>query len=285
MTDIEKLITSARHYCIDNYKFWSEKYSKEASGHNNPYSDNDYNLFPRYNVINTILQGVEILVGQDFTSFERCKQELVEIGKNSHSIFTVDSNEDLHLLGESGRQVKSIGGRNNSIEKNAMSEERKKFIEFVFSMTIENISEVAPLPYRHRLTDKEMLSVRKQLLEHWNFDGDYWNPLDERSPKETVFLMKDNLTNDDCTKILDYLISNSNKRLYEVTEDRIDYEIEFDSFDIDLYETIVTDKTFEWVIYGSHEETITFGGIALINFIKSLFAGRQDKLNKWEQNW
>jgi len=284
MTDIEKLITSARHYCIDNYKFWSEKYSKEASGHNNPYSDNDYNLFPRYNVINAIQQGVETLVGQNFTSFETCKQELVKMGKNSHSISTIDSNEDLHLLGESGRH-KSVGGRNNTIENNAMNEERKKFIEFVSSITIEDISNVEPLPYRHRLTDTEMLSVRRQLLEHWNFDGGYWNPLDDKSPKETVFLMKDNITDDDCKKIVDYLISNSNKRLYEVTENRIDYEIEFDSFDIDLCETIVTDKTFEWVIYGSHEETIAFGGSTLINFIKSLFANRQDKLNKFEQNW
>lgn len=283
MTDIEKLITSARHYCIDNYRFWVEKYSKETSGHNNPYSDNDYNLFPRYNVICAILQGVETLVGQNFTSFETCKQELVKMGENSHSIFTIDSNKDLHLLGESG-QYKSVVGRNNPIESNAMNEERKKFVEFVSSTTIENISEVEPLPYRHRLTDTEMLSVRKQLLKHWNFDGNYWNPIDDKSPKETVFLMEDNLTDEDRKKIVDYLISNSNERLYVVTEDRIDYEIEFDSFEIDLYETIVTDKTFEWVIYGSHEETITFGGIALINFIKSLFADRQDKLNKWEQD-
>lgn len=263
MTDIEKLITLARHYCIDNDKFWSEKYSKEASGHNNPYSDNDYNLFPRYNVLRAILQEIETLVGQNLTSFETCKQELVKIGENSHSIFT-------------------RGWRNNPIESNAMNEERKKFIEFVSSITIGSISEIEPLPYRHRLTDKEALSVRKQLLKHWNFNGDYWNPLDKKSPKETVFLMKDNLTNDDYNKIIDYLISNSNNRIYEIAEDRIDYEIEFDSLDIDLYETIITDKTFEWVIYGSHEGTITFGGIVLINFIKSLFADRQDKLNKWE---
>lgn len=284
MTDIEKLITSARHYCIDNFKYWSDKYSNENSGNNNPYSDNDYNIFPRYNVISAIQQGLETLVGQNFTSFEACKLSLINFGQNSHSIFTIDSNDDLHLLGESGR-FKATTGRQKPIAKNAMNEERNKFIEFISSMETENVSSVEPLPYRHRLTDEEMLFVRKQLLGLWNFDGGYWNPLDDKSPKETVFLMKENLNVDDCNKIVDYLISNSNNRLYEVTEDRIDYEIEFDSFEIDLYETIVADKTFDWVIYGSHEGTITFGGTALTNFIKSLFIDRKDKLNKWEQNW
>ena len=97
--------------------------------------------------------------------------------------------------------------------------------------------------------------------------------------------MKDNLTEDDCKQIFDFITANSSKSLFEITEDRIDYEIELDSFDIDLYETIVTDKSFEWVIYGSHEGTITFGGTFLTDFVKKLFAGRQEKLNKWEQNW
>ena len=284
MTNIEKLITAARHYCKDNFVFWADKYQKENSGNNNPYSDNDYNIFPRYNVLTAIQQEVEILVGQEFLSFENCKQQLVEIGLKSHSIFTIDSNEEIHLLGESGK-YKSTTGRQNPIAKNAMTDERTKFVEFINSRMPENISQVEPMPYRHRLTDQEMLFVRKQLLDIWNYDGDYWNPLDDKSPKESVFLMKDNLTDDDSKKIVDFITTNSNKRLFEITEDRIDYEIEFDSFDIDLYETIVTDNSFSWVMYGSHEDTLTFGGTKLIEFIKSLFIDRQDKLNKWEQNW
>ena len=33
------------------------------------------------------------------------------------------------------------------------------------------------------------------------------------------------------------------------SEDRIDYEIEIDSFNPDLYETICCDKNFDWVVY------------------------------------
>ena len=258
MTDMEKLITAARSYCINNFRFWVGKYSQENKSHRK-LSDNDYNLYSRFQIIRVIQQEVETLVGLKFTPFEICKQELVEMGKKSYSI-----------------------GLTNRIAQNAMNEEREKFIKFVNSRTTENVSEVEPLPYRRRLTSKEMLSVRKKLLELWNFDGGYWNPLEDQSPKETVFLMQDNLTDEDCAKIADYLISTSGKRLYEVTEDRIDHEMEFDSFDINLHEAIIADKTFEWVIYGSHEGTLAFGGTALVGFIKSLFADRQDKLNKWE---
>lgn len=284
MTDIEKLITSARHYCKDNFVFWAEKYSKENSGSNNPYSNNDYNIFPRYNVLSAIQQGVERLVGQKNLTFETCKQQLKDIGHKSHSIFTISSNSELHLLGESGKH-KSRTGKQNPIEKNAMGEERTKFIDFINSRTAENISEIEPLPYRHRLTDEEMLSVRKQLLEIWNYKGSYWNPLDEKSPKETVFLMEDNLTEKDISKIIEFIKLNSDKRIFEITEDRLDYEIEVDDFDLNLYETIVTDKSFSWVIYLSHEDTVTFGGTELVGFVKLLFINRQEKLNKWEQNW
>lgn len=284
MTDIEKLITSARHYCKDNFVFWADKYQKESSGNNNPYSDNDYNIFPRYNVLTAIQQGIETLVGQEFQSFENCREQLVDIGLKSHSIFTIDSNKDIHLLGESESQKSTIG-RQNPIAKNAMTEERTKFVKFINSRTTENISLIKPLPYRRRLTDSEMVSVRKQLADIWNYDGDYWNPLDDKCSKDTVFVMKYNLTEDDNKKIVKFIIANSSEKLFEITEDRIDYEIELDSFNLDLYETIVTDKSFSWVIYGSHEDTLTFRGTELIAFIKSLYVDRQDKLNKWEQNW
>ena len=286
MTGIEKLITTARRYCIDNYAFWMDKYTQKNSGNCNPYSDEDYDLFPRYNVLTAIRQGVEIVVGQDFSSFEICKQTLKGIGKNSNSIFTINSNEELHLVGESARYCILSGMKQlNPIEKNAILDERKKFIDFVETRTPENVSNVEPLPYRRRLTDKKMLEVRQKLLEKWNYDGDYWNPEEDRNLKKTVFLMNNSLTLEDRRKIMELLIQKSDGRLYKITEERIDYEIEFDSFDFDLSETIVTDKTFEWVIYGSHESTIEFGSDWLTEFIENLFAERKDKLNKWEQYW
>jgi len=95
MTDTEALITSARHYLKDNHSYWADKYSKERTGADIPYSytDNDYNLFPRYNVLFAILDKVETLVGQDNVDFETCKKELQNIGLTANSVFTTDEQD------------------------------------------------------------------------------------------------------------------------------------------------------------------------------------------------
>lgn len=265
MTDIEKIITSARHYCIDNFNFWADKYSNENSGNNNPYSDNDYNLFPRYNVLSAILQGVETLVGQTFNSLDDCKQELKNVGLTSQSIFTT--------------------GRQNSIEKNTIQDERNKFVKYIDNLTTDDLDSVEPLPHRRRLKGEEAKQIRQKLLDAWNYDGSYWEPLDNKSPKPTVFIMKDNVTNADIQKIIQVVANKADEKIFSISEDKIDYEIEIDTFNPDLYETICCDNTFEWVVYGSHESTIAFGGIWLTEAVRQIFSDRQDKLNKWEQNW
>ncbi len=281
MTETESLITKARRYCTDNFSYWSKKYQEEMSGNNNPYSNNDYNLFPRYNALNTILQGVEIIVGKDFESFEKCKEELKRIGNESHSIDTIESNKELHLLGKMSKFFRK-SGKLNKIEKNAIQDERRKFIEFIDNQNLESVQNVEQLPFERKLTDEESESIREQLLKSWNFDGDYWEPLDNKSPKPTIFLMDDNIEKPDKEEIEKTIKEHINSdKLFVITEDRIDYEIEIGLLDIDLYETIICDNTFEWVVYGSHESTIAFGGDFLIDKLNQLFENRKEKLNKW----
>lgn len=261
MTDIEALITLTRRYCLDNFSFWADKYSKESSGNNNPYSDKDYDIFPRYNVLTAIRQGIELFVGQHFETLEACKATLKEIGFTSQNIFTT--------------------GKQNKIAANAIQDERNKFIAFIGKVTIEELQNVEALPYRRRLKTDEAKSIRKQLKKIWGYDH-YWEPIEHASPKETVFLMKANIISSDYDKIIDIVKEKSDAKIFEISEDHIDYEIEIDSFDPDCYETIFTDKTYNWVIYGSHESTLAFGGTWLVTFMKQLFADRENKLNKWE---
>jgi hypothetical protein len=285
MTETESLITKARRYCTENFSYWSKRYQEEMSGNNNPYSDNDYDLFPRYNALNTILQGVETIVGKEFNSFEECKEELKIIGLETHSINTINSNKELHLL---GKMSKFFGksGKLNKIERNAIHNERKKFVEFIDNQNLESVLNIQPLPYERKLSVEESEMIRNKLLENWNFDGDYWEPLNKKSPKPTIFLMDDNFIDTDKNEIEKTIKAHlMSDKLFVITEDRIDYEIETTLLDIDLYETIICDSTFEWVVYGSHESTIAFGGDFLIDKLNQLFDSRKEKLNKWEQNW
>lgn len=267
MTPTEALITIARRYCLDNHSYWADKYSKERSENVFPftYSDSDYNLFPRYNALSAILSGVETLVGQTFTSIDSCRQQLKEIGLTSHSPFTT--------------------GTQNDISRNAIQDERNKFVEFTDMVADRDLGLAEALPHRRRLKDHEAKSIRQRLLETWNYDGGYWEPLNDKSPNPTVFVMKQMVTEDDSKRIIQLIGDKADNRLFEIEEEGNDYEIEIDSFSPDLYETICCDSTYEWVIYGSHESTIAFGGAWLIEAVEQIFADRQEKLNLWEQKW
>ena len=264
MTDTEALITAARRYCQENHTYWATRYTSERTGDDFPYSytDNDYTLFPRYNVLAAILDQVETLVGQNHLDVMTCQQELVTIGKAANSIFTT--------------------GDQNYIARLAMRDERQKFIRFVESLTADDLRAVEPLPYRRRLTDQESKQVRQTLLENWNFKGGYWVPLEDASPKPTVFVMKSTIMESDYDQIRAMVKKHTAGALFAITEDHSDSEIEFSLFNPDCYETIYCDRGYDWIIYGSHESTLAFGGNWLLDFIHQLYANRQDQLNKWQ---
>lgn len=267
MTNTEALITAARRYCKDNHSYWADKYSKERTGDDVPYTytDNDYNMFPRYNVLSAILDSVETLVEHNYHNIKTCKNDLNDLALNANNIFTT--------------------GEYNNIALNAMQEERNKFIAFIEKIANEDLTLIEQLPYRRRLNKEGSDEVRQALLEKWNFEGNHWEPLEELSPKPTIFLMKDNITDSDYEQIIHKIKEHSDTKLFEITEDGSDAEIEFSLFHPDCYETIYSDKSFDWIVYGSHESTVAFGGVWLLDFIQNLYADRQDKLNKWQQNW
>jgi len=286
MTNIEALVTKARRYCLENHKTWTDRYNSERTGNNFPYtySKSDYNLFPRYQVLSAILQGIETLVGRDFDNFEDCKGELILIGKNSHTIDTIKSNKELHLLGRRSNLVR-LSKRMNRTSKKAIQDERNKFIHFIKTTNQTNISNIEPLPHERKLNDKEANHIRNKLLNIWNYDGDYWEPLESKSPKQTVFIMSDYLTESDKQEIIFEIKKiTKDKFFYILTEDLVDYELELSLLNMELYESIICDSSYEWVVYGSFESSIAFGGELLIEKINTIFEHRTELLNKWNGN-
>ncbi|HTD95020.1 MAG TPA: hypothetical protein VK644_14445 [Chitinophagaceae bacterium] len=147
MTDIEAIITLARKYSQENFSYWINKYSKERTGNDFPYtySNSDYDLFPRYSVLSAILEDVETLVDQNFKDIEKCKAELIHIGLTAQSPFTT--------------------GEKNEIEQNAIKDERSKFVDYIVNLTSNELLSVDPLPHRRRFRDEEAGQIRKSLLE------------------------------------------------------------------------------------------------------------------------
>ena len=159
--------------------------------------------------------------------------------------------------------------------------ERQNFIDFVDQLNIKNINKVESLPYRRRLLENEAKVVRHQLEHNWNFDGVYWEPLTICSPKPFYFYNSYDLDGYDYESLVNILLVITKSKVYKIAEDGLDYEIDISEFDKDSCETIYTDKNSNWIIYLSHERTIAFGGLELMNELDKVLIGKANMKNKW----
>ena len=261
MTNIEALITISRRYCMDNYDFWENKYTIEGTKKvfPNDFPDKDYNMFSRSNILSLFLEEIEKIIDKKFISIIECAEELKIIGEYSINKFIEN------LESETGTK--------------AIFDERTKFIHFINNIAENDLINVLPLPYNKRLKTKETDFVYKQLNKYWNYNGGYWNPLKEKYTLETIFVMEEYLSEKDKENIIDYL-KKENKLFYTV--DELDYNCETEDMYFGGSERVYTSKEFDWIIYFSHERTVTFGGQNLINFVRNLFSNKMDKINNWK---
>jgi hypothetical protein len=257
---IEKLHTAIRHYCIENYQFWAEKYSQidETRSSNNNYTDEAYSIFPRYNVLDAILTEIEKFQPKDFGDFEEARDFFCLISKQAESIFTKPPN--------------------NEIVEKTQNEEREKLCNYIIQLTTADLEKIEPLFYRRVLSKTENEDFREKLKEHWNVNG-YWFPLAQEKPKNAEAFIATHFQKDfELEKFRLILAEIGTEKVFEISESDINYEMEISVFE-PIYcgsECFWFDEKFEWLIYASHENSITFAG-SILPKIKSHWAN-------WEEN-
>lgn len=217
-------------------------------------------LSTQQSIASGLLNGVEYFVGQQFEIIAELKSELKTVGQENLAIRTNGYSKSGHI---------------KQIER-----ERQKIIDFIDSLKLENVANIK-LPFRRRLSESESKLVRHNLERHWNFDGGYWEPLTECSPQPFSFYPRESLNSSDYQKLIDTLFEITSDTIFEISEDRLDYETEVAGFDKDGCETIYTDKNNKWVVYISHEGTIAFGGLELLEKSDTLFADKLQFRNTW----
>ncbi|WP_143305670.1 hypothetical protein [Chitinophaga vietnamensis] len=264
MTHTTALVTAARRYCDENYSYWAIRYAQERTGLDFPdytYTDNDYNIFPRYNILGAIRAEVETLTAQAFNNLDTLREKLITMARAATAHFS-----DTPY---------------NAIEAAAIEDEKNKFIHFISAITTAELEQEPPLPHRRRITGDEKIRVMQQLLQRWNYDADYWDPVEPRCAAETLFLPMESLTQEDLAALTAFLRSYGEPYLVEIEEDRECTEIEYNIFTPTKVETACFDHTYRWLIYGSHEMTVTFAGAELLAFIRQQFAGREALFNSF----
>ena len=248
MSPAEKLHTHARRYCMERFDHWATKYSKLAKGGGDRvgagYTDKAYSMFPRYNVLSAMLQEIATLDYEKLPTIEKLVELLELVGECSNSIFT----ENLE----------------NEIAISATENERELFIAEVTRIATSGLGFVEPLYYRRVLSKSEVSNLWKRIEEKWGANGSYWYPLNEKTHPSLVAL-----------GIADLDQSVIQKRIQSFLKaQKVDRVIELREFGTENYliETLAAEFIYtgeegfwisdanNWIIYCSHESTITLGG-------------------------
>ncbi|NEO88347.1 MAG: hypothetical protein F6J87_29445 [Spirulina sp. SIO3F2] len=267
---IENLHTVARRYCLEQHEYWVEKYSRINQLHKRTYtySKKELNIFPRYNVLKAILDGVEEFIPKDFDSLKEEKEILAEMASTANSIFTEPPNEQ--------------------ISDQAMLEEREKFIQFIENFPEDDLFRVKPLFYRRVLSQEERTYHQQQLKNIWGVEKEYYYPLELVDIDKPLLVFQDEYFEAEFgfKSLQKILNSHQVHKVWGLIELDPDYEIELGIFE-PFYgrggEGYWFSEGYEWLIYVSHENSLTLGGQWLINEIKTAWTNWKQRI--WSSSY
>ena len=224
MTNTEKIVTTIKTYILSLY---SEGYSTHK------------------NMVLGLKNGIDYFVGRE-KGIDTIKDEILKK-------CLTEFDERTKVFDKVGH-LKMVG------------KIRQDFIEFIKELDINKISEISPISYERRLTIEESKRLEFFLKERFDFgswkdENYYWEPLSETKNRNPTFYFKENLfQSEQINKIVDLLKMISGDRIFLITDENLYYEVEVASLNFDWIESAYCDYETNWLIYISHEGTITFAG-------------------------
>jgi hypothetical protein len=242
------LHTSIRRYCIERRSLWAGRYDELRAGGRDrkgrEYSDEALSTFPRYLILDAMLEQIERYRPEEFASLEEAKECFGAIAD------------------ETRLDERFLGG----LETKAIDEERGLLEEFIENQTGDSLSEVEPLFYRRVISETEENAIRASLKERWGIDHGYWFPLSNEGPADVEAFQDQYFESEVGTEKLEQILrSRGVTRVWEIGEGKRRYEVDVSHIEPYYYysggeECFWGDETFDWIMYASHEGSLTIGG-------------------------
>lgn len=268
----ESIHSWARRYCMERDEHWSRQHAVTRREREREvpyrYADKDYDLFPRYQVLRAILLAIERLEPADFETERELRQALAYCIRTGASPFTEPSNQ---------------------ISDAAMLAERDAMERAVANVTLADCARLPPLPYRRVLGDDEAATVRARLKSRWGIDPERgWYPMIAGRPEGAEAFQAPWVLNavppDTMRRALR---EHGVQRLWELREGGPDYLLDLELFApiYDGQEGVWTSEAGDWVLYASHESSLTIGGW-LLGVVTAAWPGwREHVYAGWEFEW
>lgn len=245
------LHTAARRYLIEYHDHWTSRYAEIGGSPSGGYGRRQLDTFPRYHVLAAILEAVQRLVPTGWAGLDEAREQLAWAGDTAENIFTQPPTAE--------------------IAARAMEDEREKFVRFVRNLSEAELAAVEPLPYCRVLSEAECDALREQLKTAWGIDQDYWYPLDGDPPPDVAVFQAPHFEKALCPEPLQAILHQRGiERIWELREHGPSYEIELSALApyYDGAEGFWFSSEGDWLLYASHESSITAVGKTLIAAIE-----------------
>ena len=267
MTESEAMHTAARRYCTERM---AELQHQPPVGGRGPVP-----VHYSRRLLQCLLEEIERHLPGEYAGLDATRRELTAIALSVNVKFSEQP---------------------NPLAVRVIQQERELFCAHINALGANTLANVAPLPFRRTLREDESRVLWQRVNERWGAGGSFWFPLvqfDEMPSDLLAFRLENLLTEIGIPRLRELLASHGVRRLYELnvegfrlhlgTPARHGMQPEFE-LDLSLFEPrgqgerYWADDEIEWLIYLSHENTVTFAGEGLITSLKNLWP-------TWEKRW
>lgn len=266
MDKVTALHTAARRYCRVEFSRWSDSYAtlvREGKGEIHSagrsrwdYSEEAYKMFPRYRIAEAILDEIEKITPSSVGSLEELAELLIRAAQNPEKRLQ-DQLRNPHALA-------------------ALAAEADDYREHIGKLRALDLDGVEPLPYHRVLSSEESKLIWDRLVNRWDIDGDCWFPLREGDPPPNAIAFHEDLfsVRRGAEMLRDVLTKHSIEHVFQFSECRppdFDYEIALSIFEpayIAGSEQYFTSQELVWLVYASHESSITIAGDWLVDYFR-----------------
>jgi hypothetical protein len=255
LSKVEALQTAARRYCGERAEVWRNRFLEQASG---KWDEKFELLRQRYRVLDVIRDALEALTPAGSASLEEARKLLLAAAASA---------VDEYLPGD-----------HLPFEREVVQDEARLFAAYLEGLSDAELARVEPLPFRRVLKEAESARLWAELKARWGVGRHpMWYPFDRHESDEPppnaqvfdTFLLDEQFG----PRLREVLAVLGVSRLWQLTKDSFQHEYELDlgllePVSNELDERYWTDASFQWLIYASHEDTVTIAGAELLSGLR-----------------
>lgn len=295
--DKAALHTAARRYCYDRLPALApasaERVYRDQAARQ--LWDETEGVTAQWEVIPAILFEIEQVSPEEFPTIEVLRTYLMHIGQTAVREDNIDDREagegedvfDLDVI-EAATDEDLLADlfpddeddtENPEDVAQEIAQERLLFCRYVQNLSGEDLRSVQPLFYRRILTEEETHQLRQRVFQRWKISPEefsWWPIVGETAPSNVLafndFEFSEHVPLEALRAVL---AEHGARRIYALDEDgNHNYEIDVDAF-VPLRESAgeqyYTSEHLAWVIYLSHEDSITIAGEPVLQFVQEVW--------------